>query len=76
MLPVSKSQSMKKRLMHMYGKLIIDGNAVYEIDEACLLRKREEKRGGQSGCRGIGCPIESFSGSSPGVGRTGIKWRN
>lgn len=27
----------------MYGKLVIDGNAVYEIDEACLLRKRDEK---------------------------------
>ena len=27
----------------MYGKLVIDGNAVYEIDEACLLRKGTKK---------------------------------
>lgn len=38
----------------MYGKLIIDGNAVYEIDEACLLRQSEEKRGSQGSNRGIG----------------------
>lgn len=40
----------------MYGKLVIDGNAVYEIDEACLLRKRDEKMGGQ---KGMGCPLKS-----------------
>ena len=27
----------------VYGKLIIDGNAVYEIDEDCL-RQQEERR--------------------------------
>ena len=36
----------------MSGKLIIEGNAVYELDEECMLRKRldqtdeEEKREG------------------------------
>ena len=44
----------------MYGKLVIDGNAVYEIDEACLLRKRDEKMGGQNGCQGMGCPLKSL----------------
>ncbi len=30
----------------MKRKLIIDGNAVYEIDEDCMLKKRmEEKKG-------------------------------
>lgn len=38
----------------MYGKLIIDGNAVYEVDETCLLRQSEEKGGRQSCCRGMG----------------------
>ena len=35
----------------MYAKLIIDGNAVYEIDEACLLRQNQDKkkRGGKTG---------------------------
>lgn len=28
----------------MYAKLIIDGNAVYEIDEACLLRQNQDKK--------------------------------
>ena len=34
----------------MYAKLIIDGNAVYEIDEACLLRQNQDKkkRGGKN----------------------------
>lgn len=26
------------------GKLIIDGNSVYEIDEECIRRKEREKR--------------------------------
>ena len=55
----------------MYGKLVIDGNAVYEIDEACLLRKREEKRGGQSGCRGIGCPLKASPGAVRESGERG-----
>lgn len=28
----------------MHGKLIIEGNAVYELDEACLYKKNKEKR--------------------------------
>ena len=38
----------------MYGKLIIDGNAVYEVDEACLLRQSEEKRSSQGGSKRTG----------------------
>ena len=37
----------------MYGKLIIDGNAVYEVDEACLLRQGEKKRNSQGSSRGM-----------------------
>lgn len=39
----------------MSGKLIIEGNAVYELDEECMLRKRldqtdeEEKREAEAG---------------------------
>lgn len=33
---------MKKRLISM-GKLIIDGNSVFEIDEQCLKRKKVPK---------------------------------
>lgn len=29
--------------MFMSRKLIIDGNAVYEIDEACMLKKKVEE---------------------------------
>ena len=29
-------------------RLMIDGNAVYEIDEACESKKKEEKRQNQS----------------------------
>ena len=60
------SESEEKKEM-----LIIDGNAVYEIDEACLLRKREEKRGGQSGCRGIGCPLKASPGAVRESGERG-----
>ena len=28
----------------VYGKLIIDGNAVYEIDEDCMEKRREYLR--------------------------------
>ena len=44
----------------MYAKLIIDGNAVYEIDEACLLRQNQDKkkRGGKNRDR-----------KNPGIGR-------
>ena len=31
----------------MDRKLIIDGNAVYEIDEKCMLRKQLEEKKGQ-----------------------------
>ena len=54
----------------MYGKLVIDGNAVYEIDEACLLRKRDEKMGGQNGCQGMGCPLKS---SPEAVHKPGVR---
>lgn len=46
----------------MYGKLIIDGNAVYEVDEACLLRRDEERRGGQGIRRGSVCPPKASAG--------------
>lgn len=37
----------------MRSKLIIDGNAVYEIDEDCMLQKdRERQRGKESGFEG------------------------
>lgn len=29
------------------GKLIIDGNSVYEVDEACRRKKEEEQRKSQ-----------------------------
>ena len=29
----------------MEGRLVVDGNAVYEIDEECLKKKQEEKEG-------------------------------
>lgn len=40
----------EKERRKMYAKLIIDGNAVYEIDEACLLRQNQDKkkRGGKN----------------------------
>jgi len=34
-----------RRGKNLMGKLIIDGNAVYEIDEACVYRKKSEQRG-------------------------------
>ena len=58
----------------MYGKLVIDGNAVYEIDEACLFEKRDEKNGRSKRLPGNGMSIEIFSGSSSQTGRTGIRW--
>ena len=33
----------------MKRKLIIDGNAVYEIDEDCMLKKRMEEKKGNIG---------------------------
>ena len=30
--------------MNMNRKLIIDGNAVYEIDETCMLKKQKKKK--------------------------------
>lgn len=32
----------------MSRKLIIDGNAVYEIDEACMLKKRIDQENGKN----------------------------
>ena len=29
----------------MEGRLVVDGNAVYEIDEECIKKKQEEKEG-------------------------------
>lgn len=55
----------------MYGKLVIDGNAVYETDDACLLRKRDEKGGSQNGCQGIGCPLKSSPGAVRKPGKRG-----
>lgn len=28
----------------MMGRLVIDGNSVYELDESCIQRKENEKR--------------------------------
>jgi len=37
--------SFRRRFFEMvYGKLIIDGNAVYEIDEDCMEKRREYLR--------------------------------
>lgn len=36
----------------MSRKLIIDGNAVYEIDENCMLKKRLDGHGKQDGPAG------------------------
>ena len=42
-----------RKEMNMSRKLIIDGNAVYEIDEQCMLRRKleenaeEQKRDGK-----------------------------
>lgn len=43
--PSSARAEMKgKECVSVMGKLIIDGNSVYEIDEACIERKgRQEK---------------------------------
>lgn len=30
------------------GRLIIDGNKVYEIDEKCMERKKEKKNNGEN----------------------------
>lgn len=35
-----KEQNKKKEEKQMSGKLIIEGNAVYELDEECMLRKK------------------------------------
>lgn len=35
----------------MYGRLVIDGNAVYEIDEECMRRKEKQNQEKQSGER-------------------------
>mgnify|MGYP006939786559 CR=1 FL=1 len=44
------------------GRLIIDGNSVYEIDEECEMRKREQ----------VGATDENFSGGT-GWARTAGK---
>ncbi|XCP83712.1 hypothetical protein ABXS75_11555 [Roseburia hominis] len=28
----------------MDGRIVIDGNSVYEIDEACLIKKKKEQK--------------------------------
>jgi len=49
----------------MKGKLIIDGNAIYEIDEECmreLKRKNAENEEGKSkGVNGSGCRISNLN---------------
>ena len=35
---------MRGKGMNMNRKLIIDGNAVYEIDETCMLKKQLEEK--------------------------------
>lgn len=37
----------KKGRNRMNRKLIIDGNAVYEIDEECMLRQRLDQESGE-----------------------------
>lgn len=45
---ISMVKGIQEGWMNMDRRLIIDGNAVYEIDEKCMLKKqlkeREEKR--------------------------------
>ena len=38
-----KEKSKKEKRSFMRRKLIIDGNAVYEVDENCMLKKRVDK---------------------------------
>lgn len=40
----------------MYEKLIIEGNAVYEIDEECLKQRQGRKRTGTKGRNGYPRP--------------------
>ena len=48
----------------MYSRLIVEGNAVYEIDEECL-KQRQGRKGGGGKNRGTGSPMPpGHSGSS------------
>lgn len=43
----------------MKGKLIIDGNAIYEVDEECIhhmeIKRKENKNGDDDDCEWEGC---------------------
>ncbi len=53
----------------MPGRLIIDGNSVYEIDEECMERQKEKKNGGQPAAAG-GCMVRcQKAGTSVKTGR-------
>lgn len=42
-----------KGIVMIWNRLIIEGNAVYEIDDECL-RKKEEKNRGKNSRKGLG----------------------
>lgn len=49
----------------MYSRLVIDGNAVYEIDDECVKRRQGRKGfGGKS--RGTGTACSSAGGTESG----------
>lgn len=56
----------KKLVTDMKQILIIDGNAVYEIDEECMLRKKLEEQGKENAGNGYNRGEGSF-----GDGRDG-----
>ena len=43
MVSYYKERKKKEKRIFMKRKLIIDGNAVYEIDENCMLKNRLDK---------------------------------
>lgn len=51
----------KERRRVMPGRIVIDGNAFYEIDEECMKKKQESSLNRKMG------------GNSSGVGRNGTK---
>ena len=50
----------------MYSRLIIDGNAVYEIDEECL-KQRQGRKGYGGKNRGTKSPFSHGEAGKPGL---------
>ena len=46
MTPSLKSYTGKCKLssIHIHSRIIIDGNAIYEVDEECLRKKKEKEQ--------------------------------